>query len=151
MTESCGHIYCFSNPDMPGLFKIGMTERTPEERLREANSQGTWRPPSPYVIEMSKWVNGVRAKERCLHRLLERYGERPNERREFFRVDLETVNLCFELLDEATTREVRDMSDCRKSGRLTRRRCSRCAATAGEYMWRGESLLCMPCIGLLSA
>ena len=36
-----GHIYCFSNPSIPGILKVGMTDRTPEIRLIEANSSDT--------------------------------------------------------------------------------------------------------------
>jgi len=39
-----GYIYCFSNPSMPGILKVGMTERTPVTRLGEANASDTWRP-----------------------------------------------------------------------------------------------------------
>ena len=28
-----GYVYAFSTESMPGIFKIGMTERTPEKRL----------------------------------------------------------------------------------------------------------------------
>ena len=39
---------------MQGILKIGMTERTPIERLNEANTADTWRPPTPYAIVCSK-------------------------------------------------------------------------------------------------
>lgn len=42
-----GYIYAFSNKSMPGFIKIGMTERTPEERLAEANLPDTFKPPLP--------------------------------------------------------------------------------------------------------
>jgi hypothetical protein len=32
-----GYVYAFSNESMPGLIKIGMTERNPEERLESTN------------------------------------------------------------------------------------------------------------------
>ncbi len=51
-----GYIYCFSNPSMPGILKVGMTERTPEIRLFEANCPDTWRPPTPYKIVVAKKV-----------------------------------------------------------------------------------------------
>ena len=80
-----GYIYCFSNPCMPGILKVGMTERTPVIRLGEANASDTWRPPTPYKIEFSKKVSDASGKEKTLHTLLEQYTERINPRREFFR------------------------------------------------------------------
>lgn len=97
MTE--GYLYCLSNSSMPDLLKVGMTERTPEERLNEANSSSTFKPPTPYKIEFAKKVKNVREKERLLHKILERYRERPNQRREFFKVSLEEVKDLFDLLD----------------------------------------------------
>ena len=100
--EPEGYIYCFSNPSMPGILKIGMTEREPELRLNEANSPDTWRPPTPYRIEFVKRVSNPRLKEGVLHGLLARYAERINPRREFFRVELDTVRPFFDLMDERT-------------------------------------------------
>jgi hypothetical protein len=33
-----GYIYCFSNKAMPGIYKIGATERDPQERLKSIKS-----------------------------------------------------------------------------------------------------------------
>jgi hypothetical protein len=76
--SSSGYIYCFSNPSLLGMVKVGMTTRYIEERLQEANHCGTWGPPTPYVIEFAKKVNNPREKEKALHRLLEKYSERVN-------------------------------------------------------------------------
>ena len=43
---SFGYVYCFSNESMKGILKVGMTERTPNIRLNEANASDTWRPPT---------------------------------------------------------------------------------------------------------
>ena len=94
-----GYIYCFSNPCMPGILKVGMTERTPVIRLGEANASDTWRPPTPYKIEFSKKVSDASGKEKTLHTLLEQYTERINPRREFFRVSQEEVRKFFDLMD----------------------------------------------------
>ncbi len=96
---SYGYIYCFSNPSMNGILKIGMTERTPEIRLNEANSSDTWRPPTPYKIEFAKKVYNPKQKETTLHTLLSQYTERINPKREFFRVSKEEVNTFFDLID----------------------------------------------------
>lgn len=96
---SSGYLYCMTNVCMPNLLKIGMTERTPEERLKDANSPDTWRPPTPYIIEFAKLVTNPKQKEATLHKLLEQYTERVHPRREFFRLPIEDVRTFFELMD----------------------------------------------------
>jgi hypothetical protein len=94
-----GYIYCFSNASMPGILKIGMTERTPNVRLSEANASDTWRPPTLYNIEFAKKVYNPFGKEKTLHTLLEQYTDRIHPRREFFRVSPEEVRKFFDLMD----------------------------------------------------
>ena len=94
-----GYLYCFSNESMPGLLKVGMTERTPEIRLNEANSPNTWRPPTPYKIEFAKKVLNPKQKETTLHNLLSQYTERTNPKREFFRISTDKIKLFFDLID----------------------------------------------------
>ena len=77
-------VCCFSNDSMPGILKVGVTERTPDLRLSEANSPDTWRPPTPYKIEFAKKVYNPKQKETTLHKLLSQYTERINPKREFF-------------------------------------------------------------------
>lgn len=84
-----------------------MTERTPEERLSEANTSYTWRPPTPYKIEFAKKVAEPKQKERELHSLLERWAERINPRMEFFRVSNEDVLSFFNLMDGEMWAETR--------------------------------------------
>lgn len=137
-----GYIYCFSNESMPNILKVGMTERTPDIRLSEANSSDTWRPPTPYKIEFAKKVSDAAGKEKTLHILLEQYTDRINPRREFFRVSPEEVRKFFDLMDgsmwSSTAKIVdfedegededtqfvikgcRDMSKCFKNGQLIR-------------------------------
>ena len=102
-----GYIYCFSNPCMPGILKVGMTERTPVIRLGEANASDTWRPPTPYKIEFAKKISDASGKEKTLHTLLEQYTERINSRREFFRVSTEEVCKFFDLMDGEMWSETR--------------------------------------------
>lgn len=94
-----GYLYCFSNDSMPGILKVGMTERTPDIRLNEANSTDTWKPPTPYKIEFAKKVLNPKQKEIILHKLLSQYSERINPKREFFRISTEEVKTFFELID----------------------------------------------------
>jgi len=94
-----GYIYCLSNLSMPGILKVGMTTRTPSERLKEANSSDTFRPPTPYCLEFAKHVFHMKEKEKTLHQILDKYTERIHPRREFFRTSLEEVRLFFALID----------------------------------------------------
>jgi T5orf172 domain len=94
-----GYLYCFVNESMPGIVKVGMTSRTPIERLEEANSSNTWKPPTPYTIALAKQVLLPKQKEETIHKLLEKYTEKIHERREFFRVSLDEVRLFFDLMD----------------------------------------------------
>ena len=93
---SAGYVYCITNPSIPDLVKIGMTTRTVEERLEEANSNSTWSP-FPYRVEFAKWVLRAEEREHTLHRIF--HSERVNPKREWFRVPVETVRLHFELMD----------------------------------------------------
>lgn len=108
---SDGYIYCFSNLSMPGILKVGMTERTPDARLVEANVSDTWRPPTPYKIEFAKKVTNPSHKEKTLHTLLEQYTERIHPRREFFRVTPEEVQKLFDLMDGEMWVEARHEED----------------------------------------
>jgi len=94
-----GYLYAFSNTCMPGILKVGMTERTPEERLRDANRSDTWRPPAPYKLECAIKVNNPLKKENILHRILEKYVSRINPEREFFKITIEEIRLFFSLFD----------------------------------------------------
>lgn len=84
---------------MPGLLKVGMTDRTPSIRLSEANQTDTYRPPTPYHMEFAKQVLDSRKKEKILHDLLACYTVRINPKREFFRASVEEVRQFFDLMD----------------------------------------------------
>lgn len=96
---------------MPGILKVGMTERTPEARLSEANASDTWRPPTQYKIEFAKKVFNPLQKEKTLHTLLEQYTDRIHPRREFFRVSQEEVRKFFDLMDGEMWAETREKEE----------------------------------------
>ena len=95
--EQPGWIYCLSNPTMPEIYKIGLTTRTPEERLSEANASPDI--PTPYKLEFARKVSDVSSKERNLHTILEMDNERVNPKREFFQTNLERIRMLFNLMD----------------------------------------------------
>jgi hypothetical protein len=79
-----GWVYAFETPSMPGIVKIGATDRDPVERLREANDSDTWRPPEAYRIAWAIEADSPFALENQVHAALAEL--RINPRREFFRV-----------------------------------------------------------------
>lgn len=90
-----GYIYCFSNPSYSSdILKVGMTNRTPDERAKELYTTGL---PTPFIIEFAKKVNNPKDKEKIIHKILDEY--RVNPKREFFRVSIEKVKMIFELPD----------------------------------------------------
>lgn len=95
--EDKGYVYCFSNASMPGLLKVGMTLRTPAERLDEANSS-TW-VPTAFMCEFAKFVTNPIQKEQNLHNLLGHFTTRVNKKREFFKVSVDEVKALFDLTD----------------------------------------------------
>ena len=121
-----GYVYCFTNESMPGLVKIGMTTRTPEERLHEANNNGvpTYRPPTPYVIELAKRVNDPSRREQIIHKYFDH--ERVNPRREFFRVSMERIKPLFDLMDEIDSEPRNEDRDDQIKEKSSRRSLSRC-------------------------
>ena len=63
MMNEEGYVYCISNEFMPGIYKVGVTMRSPLERLKEANSSDTWKIPT-YKIEFAKKVMDPKDKEK---------------------------------------------------------------------------------------
>jgi hypothetical protein len=94
-----GYLYCISNLDvMPDIFKVGVTMRSPLDRLKEANSSETWKIPT-YKVEFAKKVMNPKDKEKRLHKLMEKFMKRVHPRREFFKGKIEDIREVFDLLD----------------------------------------------------
>jgi hypothetical protein len=108
-----GYIYCLSNPYMPGILKVGMTERTPEERVKELFTTGV---PSPFKVEFAKRVKDPKGKESSLHLLLEKYTKRVSYRREFFVVSPEEIRNFFDLMDGEMWSETRVEAEKKEEG-----------------------------------
>lgn len=76
-----GFMYIFSNPVMPGLLKIGWSQKVPTERAVELFVTGV---PSPFEVEYYCLTEGDESIETSVHQTLANYRHR--EDREFFRV-----------------------------------------------------------------
>ena len=79
-----GCVYILSNPSMPGLLKIGMTEHDAFERAKELSSATAV--PEPYLVEAYITCSNPATNEAAVHRSLSNI-RKPN--REFFAVSLE--------------------------------------------------------------
>ena len=88
-----GHLYVLSNPAMPGILKIGFTDRPQVEERVEELSRST-SVPLPFEVEYDQIVENPLQYERLLHARLDKY--RVSSDKEFFRLDrleaLETIN-----------------------------------------------------------
>ena len=92
-----GYVYCFSNESMPGILKIGMTSRSPLDRLRDANiGSSTWKPPTEYKIEFAKEVVEPYNTEQTLHSVL---PNRINPNREFFKMTVDEARVYFDEME----------------------------------------------------
>lgn len=78
---AAGYIYILSNASMPGLVKIGRTDRQPEDRARELSTTGV---PTPFKIEYSIFVSDSVEVEKQIHKVLSNHGYRHSPSREFF-------------------------------------------------------------------
>ncbi|WP_081623664.1 MULTISPECIES: GIY-YIG nuclease family protein [unclassified Thioalkalivibrio] len=78
-----GFIYVARNESMPGLLKIGRTERIPDARMSELFSTGV---PEPFQIVYYALTQDAKSDEAKVHQLLSRFRHREN--REFFAVKI---------------------------------------------------------------
>lgn len=75
-----GFVYIAENESMEGILKIGMTERHPNERMKELQSSGV---PTPFKIVVAYFCHNCVELEKCLHHSMEEF--RVAENREFFK------------------------------------------------------------------
>lgn len=82
-----GYVYIISNPSFKdNIYKIGMTERTVPQRIKELFTTGV---PTPFVVELKVAHKNPKKLEDYLHVRLSKY--RVNKRREFFQVSLTKI------------------------------------------------------------
>jgi hypothetical protein len=103
---SAGIIYVISNPAMPGIVKIGITNRDDiKQRLRELFTTSL---PVPFECEYACKVNDVEKVEKALHIAFQ--NNRVNPQREFFKIEPEQAIAVLKLLavEDITPQVVRD-------------------------------------------
>jgi hypothetical protein len=96
-SENVGHIYILSNPNMPNLFKIGFTTRSPNVRLKEISSATGV--PGKFEIIKSWEVRNVADMESAIHKRLDNH----RVDKEFFRFQspAESIREVAEFLTQA--------------------------------------------------
>jgi hypothetical protein len=91
-----GYIFVLSNPLYPDYVFISGSTKTPIDRATELFSDGLL---FPFKVESAKTVNTLETKLVSLHKLLSKFGERPNPDRDFFKIPADTVEHLFDLVD----------------------------------------------------
>ena len=85
-----GFIYALKNLNFgEGIYKIGMTQKDPQERAKELSSQTSV--PSPFEIVAAIKVINPNEAERFIHDRLSEY--RVNRKKEFFKVELSRLRI----------------------------------------------------------
>ena len=97
MDNSKGYIYAFCKKDVPDIFKIGMTKKTPIDILYESYNDN-WSLDT-YKLAIAKYVSDPNKKINSLHHLLTNNSKRINPHKEFFKISLENLKLYFDLID----------------------------------------------------
>jgi len=80
-----GWIYVVSSPDMPGLFKVGLTTTSVAERVKGLSANSST--PRPLVLEYSAESKSVEYQEDAIHQELGQY----HHGKEWFRCELSVV------------------------------------------------------------
>ncbi|NDA71341.1 MAG: GIY-YIG nuclease family protein [Betaproteobacteria bacterium] len=86
-SNTAGFVYILSNPSMPGILKIGSTERTVKERVAELSA--TTGVPTPFRVEHYILTEDPKGLEQSLHEELSEF--RVNGNREFFKVSVDEL------------------------------------------------------------
>lgn len=103
---SYGIVYVLTNPAMPDLVKIGMTDRdSVDARLKELFNTSV---PVPFECEFACKVSNCRVVEKALHLAFEPY--KIHSAREFFKISPEQAIAILKLLDESNdiTNEIKE-------------------------------------------
>jgi hypothetical protein len=79
-------VYILSNSSMPGLIKIGRTNRSVEDRLKELNNTSL---PTEFFVEHTIETSDSKFLEKMIHKNFDK--QRVNDNREFFKIHHEIV------------------------------------------------------------
>ena len=89
-----GFVYCLSNPSYKGTYKIGLTTKSIDGRMKQLYKTGVIH---PFVCEFAKRVKQVHQTERLLHKRMASSRVHPD--REFFKISLDSIKKHFQQID----------------------------------------------------
>lgn len=99
-----GYVYALINPSIPGLVKVGRTERDPESRAAELS--GMTGVATPFIVVFHEYFQDCHAAEDYVHAILEQQGKRTSKNREFFEADIcEVIKTIMKACDEIDLRK----------------------------------------------
>ena len=87
-------VYILTNEAMPGIIKIGWTDNSIEQRMKELDKTAT---PLPFTCYYAKRVNDPTFVESKMHQAFDEFRIRDN--REFFRMSPEQAKAALEIAD----------------------------------------------------
>lgn len=93
---SSGYVYVLSNPLYTEHVLIGASTKTPTERAAELYSDGLL---YPFKVVSAKSVANLETKLVSLHKLMGKFGERPNPDKDFFKIHPDIIDNLFDLID----------------------------------------------------
>lgn len=93
-TMTRGFVYCLSNPSYKGTYKIGLTTKSIDGRMKQLYKTGVIH---PFVCEFAKRVKQVHQTERLLHKKMASSRVHPD--REFFKISLDSIKKHFQQID----------------------------------------------------
>lgn len=99
MASNYGFVYVLRNECMPGIYKIGMTDRAPSQRAEELSNATA--APIPFDVVCFAEVNEAVRVEREMHARLSEF--RVSQNREFFALTGDDLNMVFAYLREEFT------------------------------------------------
>lgn len=103
-----GWVYVLANESMPGVYKIGMTQTSPEKRAKEISSATGV--PSPFVVVSSFRSDAPFEHEKKIHQLLSRH--RISSGREFFKTSLDVIDdICQQVIPYGEATQVEELTD----------------------------------------
>ena len=94
-----GWVYIITNEAMPGLLKVGYTERDPQDRARELTNEYKTGVPWDFVVEYALQTHDPKTLEKRVHLALEHF----HENREWFRCSVKDARAA--IAKEATFEE----------------------------------------------